>query len=253
MSVESPRPNAKLIAKSVQPSATTSRSNIELADQDQLPQDARLVFSLRALTPSTFTRDEGIEVATADEAFSTSLTLGNGMTLQDAAVAVATLDPAKAFGGGSAAGPLQFRMIVNGVPGGWQPLATLVRLPLLSELKCPATPELACKLSGSNLFLIDSVSSDPKFEHPVRVPDGFPGAALPVPHPSAGPLYLKLRDDPSVINTAALGTQQLPPSPEEAARAPARHAAAQPEEGAPAGQAPQAPAAQAAPESQAPL
>jgi len=167
------------------------------------------------------------------------------MTLQDAAVAVATLDPAKAFGG-SAAGPLQFRMVVNGVPGGWQPLATLVRLPLLTELKCPATPELACKLSGTNLFLIDSVSSEPKFEHPVRVPDGFPGSALPVPHPSVGPLYLKLRDDPSIVNTAALGAQQLPSSPEEAARAPARHAAAQVEDGAPAGQAPQAPTSSSA-------
>jgi len=44
VSVDAPRPNAKLIAKSVQPSATASRSNIELVDQDELPQDARLVF-----------------------------------------------------------------------------------------------------------------------------------------------------------------------------------------------------------------
>jgi hypothetical protein len=97
---------------------------------------------------------------------------------------------------------------------------------VLRDLKCPATAELACKLSGSNLYLIDSISGTAQFEHPVQVPDGFPGSALPVPHPTAGQLYVKLRDDPSVVSTATLGAQQLPPSAEEAARAPARHAAA---------------------------
>ena len=97
-------------------------------------------------------------MATADEAFSTSLSLSNGgITLQNAAVAVAALDPSKAFGA-SAAGPLQFRIVASGIAGDWQPLATLVRLPQLKDLKCPATPELACKLSGVNLFLLDSVA-----------------------------------------------------------------------------------------------
>ncbi|HEX4675781.1 MAG TPA: hypothetical protein VH209_10665, partial [Steroidobacteraceae bacterium] len=111
-----------------------------------------------------------------------------------------------------------------------QPLATLVRLPVLRDLKCPATPELACKLSGANLFLVDSVSNDPKFTHPVQVPDGFPGYSMPVPHPTDGNLYVRLRDDPSVVNSTALGAQQLPASSDEAARAPERHAAhAEPE------------------------
>ena len=64
------------------------------------------------------------------------------VTLEDSKVAVATLDPAKAFGP-SAFGPLQFRVIANSVPGDWQRLATLVRLPVLKELKCPATADLA--------------------------------------------------------------------------------------------------------------
>jgi hypothetical protein len=250
--VDASRPSVKLIGKSVQPSASSSQSNIELADQNDLPQDAKLVFSVRAQTPATFTRDETVEVATTDESFSTSLSLSNGgITLQNATVAVAALDPAKAFGF-SAAGPLQFRVVAGGVAGDWQPLATLVRLPLLKELKCPATPELACKLSGSNLFLVDSIAGNPQFDHPVQVPDGFPGSALPVPHPSVGQLYVKLRDDPSVINTAALGAQQLPASSEETARAPARHAAALTEEAAGSGAsvpapAPPAPAAQPTP------
>jgi hypothetical protein len=114
----------------------------------------------------------------------------------------------------------------GGVTGDWQPLATLVRLPRLRELVCPATPELACKLSGSNLFLVDSISTEADFGHPVQVPDGFPGYALPVPHPKDGELYVKLRDDPSVINVASLDTQELPPTPQEAERASERHAAA---------------------------
>jgi hypothetical protein len=96
---------------------------------------------------------------------------------------------------------------------------------VLKDLKCPATSELACRLSGSDLFLLDSVSNDPQFSHPVQVPDGFPGYSLAVPHPTDGQLYVKLRDDPSVINPAAVPTQQLPPSADESAHAAPRHAA----------------------------
>lgn len=227
--VGSSRPSATLIGKSVEASRLSSDSNIELANQDELPQDAVLTFSVRAESPSTFRHDEQIDVATADESFSTTLSLANGgITLENSRVAVATIDPDKAFGS-SAFGPLQFRVVANGVTGAWQPLAILVRLPQLRELKCPATPELACKLSGSDLFLVDALSTDPKFSHPVEVPDGFPGYALPVPHPTGGQLYVRLRDDPSVINLAALDVKQVPPSPQETARADVRHAAAQAE------------------------
>ena len=223
--VAAPRPSVKLLGKSVAPSSSSNDSNIQLANVDELPQDARLTFSVRTVSPAAFAFDEKIEVATVDEEFSTTLSLGNGgITLENSKVAVANVDPARAFGS-SAFGPLQFRVIANGVPGDWQRLATLVRLPLLKELKCPATADLACKLSGSNLFLVDSVSSDAKFTHAVQVPDGFPGYSMPVPHPVDGNLYVRLRDDPTVINSTALGAQQLPPSSDEAARAPERHAA----------------------------
>src|SRR6202008_3250621 len=113
--------------------------------------------------------------ATIDESFSTVLTLANGaITLENSKVAVARLDPAKAFGP-SAFGPLQFRVTVNGVASEWQPLVTLVRLPVLNDLQCPETTALACKLSGTNLFLVDSISGDPQFSNSVQVPDGFPG------------------------------------------------------------------------------
>jgi hypothetical protein len=219
VSVAAPRPSVDLVGKSVQASTRTNESNIALTGENQLPQDAQLVFSVRAKSPATFAREANIEVASADEAFTTSLSLANrGLTLADAKVAIATFDPAKAFGF-SAFGPLKFRVVNKGVAGDWQPLATLVRLPVLQGLQCPAAPEEACKLTGSNLFLVAAVSSDPEFKEPVQVPAGFPGRALPVPRPSKNGLYVKLRDDPSVINVAALVTEELPVPPTDATAA----------------------------------
>jgi hypothetical protein len=224
--VDAPRPSAALIGKSVQPSPSRTETNIQLSDPNEVPQDAKLTFSLRVKSPRAFGHDENIEVATADELFSTTLSIGNGgVTLENSNVAVAKLNPAKAFGP-SAFGQLRFRIVANGEAGDWQSLATLVRLPVLKDLKCPSASESACKLSGSDLFLLDSVSNDPQFSHPVQVPEGFPGYSLAVPHPTDGQLYVKLRDDPSVINPAAVPTQQPPPSADESAHAASRHAAA---------------------------
>ena len=219
VAVDAPRPRVTLIGKSAQASPSGKDSNIQLTDPGELPQDATLTFAVRTQWPTVFSRDENIEVATSDESSATVLSfVDGGITLENSQVAVATLNPAKSFGA-SAFGRLQFRVVDKGVAGDWQPLGDLVRLPVLRDLTCPSTPDLACKLSGSNLFLVDSVSSDPGFAHPVQVPDGFLGSALPVPHPGAGPLYVKLRDDPAVINPATLEMQQLPPSPTDQGRA----------------------------------
>jgi hypothetical protein len=224
-SVEAPRPAVTLLGMSVQPSVSSHDSNIQLAHPSELPQDAILTFSVRTQSPAAFAHDENFEVTTMDESSIATLNFNNGgVMLENSQVAVATLNPAKVFGG-AAFGPLQFRVNSKGVVGDWQPLANLVRLPTLKELKCPATPELACKLSGSNLFLIDSIADDAQFTHPVKVPDGFLGAALPVPHPKGSSLYVKLRDDPSVVNSTTIMAQEIPPSPDEAARTEVRSSA----------------------------
>jgi hypothetical protein len=221
-SVDSPRPRVTLINKSVQPSPSGDKSNITLVDPGELPQDATLIFSVRTDVPATFSQDENIEVATTDGSFTTTLSVANGgMTLENPHVAVIALDSRKAFGR-AAFGALQFRANAGGAFGDWQPLANLVRLPALKQIDCPAAAELACKLSGVNLFLIDSLSIDPQFAHPVLVPEGFLGAALPVPHPGSGPLYVKLRDDTAVINPATLSAQPLPTSAGELERSVAR-------------------------------
>ncbi len=224
--VSAPRPRVTLIGKSMLPAASSVTSNIELGNADELPQDAKLTFSVRAQTPATFPRDQKIEIATADESASTSLSIANGgITLENAKVAVVTFDPTRSLGS-SAFGALLFRVVSSsGVASDWQPLVTLVRLPSIRELQCPDSAELACRLSGANLFLVDSVANDPEFQHQVVVPDGFPGYTLPVPHPSDGSLYVKLRDDPTVVSRARVPVQQIPRSADEASRASDRHSA----------------------------
>jgi hypothetical protein len=212
VSLAAPRPSAALIDKNAQPSSAARSGNVQLASADELPQDARLTFSLRATSPPSFAHDDKVEVATLDGSSSTVLGVGSGeMTLESMKVAVATLDPAKAFGL-SAFGPLRFRRVSNGVPGDWRPLATLVRLPVLKGLECPpaASSGATCELSGVNLFLLDSLSDDPQFSQPTKVPDGFTGQVLPVQRPTAGRLYVKLRDDPSVVSTVAIDLAAAP-------------------------------------------
>jgi hypothetical protein len=126
--------------------------------------------------------------------------------LQDAQNILATLDPLKSFGP-SAFGPLRFRPVEsNGTQGDWQPLITLVRTPLLKEIRCPVKPDEQCALIGTNLFLIDSVAADPEFKHTVSIPMGFAESSVNVPRINGSPVYLKLRDDPSTVNTVILPT-----------------------------------------------
>jgi hypothetical protein len=97
---------------------------------------------------------------------------------------------------------------------------------VLTHLSCPASAELPCRLSGTNLPLLAAVAGDPEFTHAVEVPGGFPDGALPVPHPAAGRLYVRLRDDPAVNHPAAIAVDAPPQAP--AAAGHARNAAGEP-------------------------
>ncbi|HTX15513.1 MAG TPA: hypothetical protein VMD77_09465 [Candidatus Baltobacteraceae bacterium] len=201
--VEPPRPKVTLVSKSVQPGPVPS--GIHLGNQDELPQDGRLSFFLKTVVPDNFPPTEKIEVATTDGSFDVvlSVTTGN-LILQDSKSALAILDPQKNFGP-SAFGPVQFRPIdAAGVKGDWQPLVNLVRIPSLQEVRCPDDPGKQCMLSGSNLFLLDSVASDAQFKNVVPVPLGYVDSTLSVPRPIGTLLYLKLRDDPATVDTVAL-------------------------------------------------
>jgi hypothetical protein len=202
-SVATARPRVALIDKSVETPPATSPLAIELGDQNELPAAARLTFSVRAEPPTSLVDPDAIEVATADGSASTTLTAANGLTREDEHVALATLTPTKAFAA-SAFGALRFRIVHDGVAGDWQPLATLVRLPVLRDLRCRDGAKEPCQLTGSDLFLIDSISGDAAFDHPVKVPEGFPGEAITTPHPEGGRLFVRLRDDPTAIGRVVL-------------------------------------------------
>jgi len=201
--VEAPRPKIALVSKNLQQASTASP--IRVGNPDELPQDGRLSFFLKADVPPNFPLSEKVEVTTEDGAFSTMLSVSAGtLMLQDAKSALAVFDPLKAFGP-AAFGPLRFRAVdANGAKGDWQPLAVLVRIPSLGEIHCPDAPEKPCTLRGSNLFLLHSVSTDPKFLNSVAVPAGYVGDSLTVPRPNGTLLYLKLRDDPETVDTVTL-------------------------------------------------
>jgi hypothetical protein len=201
--VKAPRPKVTLQNKSVQPGPTPSA--IRLGTHDELPLDGRLLFFVKSEVPENFPRTEKIEVATADNAFDAMLSLADGsLVLQDSHSVLALLDPLKSFGP-SAFGQLQFRAVdADNSKSDWQPLANVVRLPALKEIRCPDAPDQQCKLSGTNLFLIDSVASSAQFTNTVSVPVGYVGSSLSVPRPNGTLLYIKLRDDPATVSTVVL-------------------------------------------------
>ena len=201
--VEAPRPSVTLAGKTVKHGS--SGSAVRLGNPDELPQNGQLTFLLKAHVPDKFPRTEQIEVATADGSADALLSVASGnLVLQDSETALAMLDPLKNLGP-SAFGPLQFRPVdAAGEKGDWQPLAMLVRIPSLVEVRCPDEVEKACVLSGSNLFLLDSVAADRQFTNAVPVPAGYADNTLSVPRPTGTLLYLKLRDDPSTVDTVSL-------------------------------------------------
>jgi hypothetical protein len=276
--IAGPRPQVKLLSKNVQSAANTdSPAVIRLGNSNELPQDGRLSFFLKTQVPENYPPTEKVEVATSDESFHAVLSEKDGnLTPQDSKTVFATLDPMKLLGP-SAFGQLKFRPVSDdGAGGDWQPLASLVRMPDLKEVRCtpvavkgeanpahsrteeqaepaeakpkpekqPATEsrlvseksaentvddktaespksaaleakpgeakaEQECTLTGDKLFLIDAVSADPDFTTSITVPDGFVESRLTVPAPKGKTLYIKLRDDPAIVDTAVLPVTEV--------------------------------------------
>jgi hypothetical protein len=194
------RPSVTLLSKNI---GQAGNSPIHLTDQNDLPINQQFTFSLKSATP--FPRTGQIEIASADDSLHTMLNVAAGnLVLQNPHTLLGTLDPLKAFGT-SAFGPLRLRPVSpNGTTGDWIPLATLVRLPTLAQLRCPGDTSQPCTIDGDNLYLVDSISSDADFTDPTTVPEGFVGTSLTLPRPPKTGFYLRLRDDPSATNTVTM-------------------------------------------------
>ena len=147
--VAPPRPQLNLLSKNVQLDSNDSPSVIQLGNPDEVPQDGRLSFFLKTHVPEIFPPAERVEVATQDESFHVLLSEKDGnLTLQDAKTVFAMLDPIKLLGP-SAFGPLKFRAVsADGVEGDWQPLANLVRVPDLKEVRCTPVPAKSAERSS---------------------------------------------------------------------------------------------------------
>ncbi len=192
----------------------------------ELPLGAQLIFFLKSAAP--FSRNGSIELAGPDEALRKTLTLKDGLVLQDAHTLLATIDPLKFFGP-STFGLFRIRAVLpepkpDGAIGDWLPLATVVRLPTLSSLTCPSDATQPCHLAGQSLYLIDSVSATPDFASSTAVPEGFVETSLAVPHPTGPSFYLRLRDNPTDTVQATLPITPEPVAPKAKAMAAATSA-----------------------------
>ncbi len=216
------RPAVTLLSKNI---GQAGNSPIHLADDNDLPLNEQFNFSLKSAAP--FPRTGQIEIASADDSLHTMLNVAAGnLVLQNPHTLLATLDPRKAFGT-SAFGPLRLRPVsADGTTGDWIPLATLVRLPTLTNLRCPLDISQPCNLNGTDLYLVDSISTDAAFTNPVTVPEGFVGASLTLPRPPKTGFFLRLRDDPTAANPVTMPV--LPQSPTGVVASPAATAAATP-------------------------
>ncbi len=200
-----PRPQATLLSKGMQNEASAPVSPVHLGSPDDLPVEGRLVFFLKSRVPASFPRNERVEVAAADGSFRTVLSLADGsLMLEDANTALGIVEPLARFGS-SAFGPLRARMLsADGAAGDWISLGTLVRLPGFKELHCSHIASKPCALTGTNLFLAASIGGTPELDNATEVPPDFTGTQVSVPHPANGMLYLRLRDDPSTVQTLSL-------------------------------------------------
>ena len=89
-------------------------------------------------------------------------------------------------------------------------------MPAFKELRCPHAATKPCTLTGTNLFLAESISAAEDFTNPTEIPPDFTGAQLVVPHPANGVLYLKLRDDPQTVQTLTFPVTLVSPASQPA-------------------------------------
>jgi hypothetical protein len=229
VSAEAARPGLNLLSFKATPAQKDGTIPVILGAKDDIPLDGKLTFVVQ--TKDVFPRTQTVEVATANGAVHTSLSLAeNTLILQDEHTAVATLNPLKAFGQ-SAFGKLQMRPVAaDGTAGNWTPLGMLVRTPQMTAIHCTTLDAATCEVDGSNFFLVQSFSAGKEFAKPAEVPTGYADSKFTVPTPTDGmTLYLKLRDDPSAIATLTLPTPvQKAQVPAPAAQSPAPAAAPTP-------------------------
>lgn len=199
------RPVPTLLHRSVAPRPAASGTlPIALRPDDVVPQDSRVTFAFRLDPGTLLTGREVIEVATVAGDAVARIASGRGYDLQDDTTGIVAFTPRDALGA-SVHGPLRFRVIRDDEPSRWSPLATAVRLPVITAIACPGPT--GCTITGDALFLLRSIATNDRFEAAAAVPDGYTGPALdivlPAPASASAPLFLRLRDAPDAVGVVA--------------------------------------------------
>lgn len=213
-SILAARPAITILSRRIVESTPTAiQLNSAPGTPTELPLGAQLVFFLKSTAP--FPRNAFIELSGPDDSLRKTLTLKDGLVLQDAHTLLASIDPLKFFGP-STFGLFRVRAVLpdpkpEGTPGDWISLAMVVRLPTISGLTCPTDLALPCQLAGQDLYLLSAVSPNSDFTQTTSVPEGFVDGSLAVARPTSSTYYLRLRDNPTEIVTIPVveGSQKL--------------------------------------------
>jgi len=205
--VEPHRPVAELISKSVQVRPDPSVLPIRVGGVDVAPLGSTVTFSIKAITPKTFSRKIALEVTVDDGQTVSRLTTLSGLTLEDDTTAIAQIDTEKAFDS-STHGLLKFRVSVDGVEGDWTPVTHLVRFPRIRACDCSTAPNGTCRLQGDNLYLIQTVASDEAFHSAAVIPPGLTTGAVEFPAGDSRTALIRLRDLPGETLQLGIGPQK---------------------------------------------
>lgn len=175
---------------------------ITLRSQDVFAQDAQISFAFHKDGMETLDGQETVEIATADGRASGLIKAGKGYDLQDATTGIVAFTPAEALGV-LAYGAIRFRIWHDDVASNWTPLATIVRLPDIHSVSCPARDK--CQVSGDRLFLIKAIGATEQPEGMQTIPDGFVNPRITTAAGRDGRIFLQLRDAAQVFATVPTG------------------------------------------------
>lgn len=192
------RPVATLLDRRVAYDTPTGALPIELPE-GLVPTGATLTFSTR-IAGGLSGGEDGVEIANGDATKRLTIASGAVQRVGDD-IAVTTIAPQSAFGA-AAAGALRFRPWRGGAAGAWQPLGSLVRLPVLSGAACRER----CTVSGRDLFVVAAIGTTPDMKDATPLPAGFVGGSVEVPA-AQDALYLRLHDAPDAVLRVKMPTK----------------------------------------------
>jgi len=177
---------------------------VVMRSDDVFAQDARISFAFHKDAMETLDGQESIEIATADARASGIIKAGKGYDLQDASTGIVAFSPIEALGP-LAYGPVRFRVIEGDGASNWTSLATIVRLPDVRSVSCPARDK--CQIAGDRLFLVKAAGASEQPDAMQQIPDGFVAPKITTTASRDGRIFLQLRDAPQAFATVATSSR----------------------------------------------